>query len=62
MTVTDFHTLLVRIEPKEVKKLKLIAAHEDTSMSELVRQAVGEINAKRERRKAYREMFEAAGL
>ncbi len=62
MTVTDFHTLLVRIETNDAKKLKMIAAHEDTSMSELVRQAVGEINHKREKRKAYREMFEAAGL
>ena len=62
MTAIDFHTLLVRIEPDEVKKLKLIAAYEGTSMSELVRQAVGDINGKREKRKAYREIFEAAGL
>lgn len=53
----DHHTLLVRIDPAQAKKLKMIAAFEDTSMSELVRQAVGKIVTDREKRKSYRQLF-----
>ena len=53
----DHHTLLVRIDPVQAKKLKMIAAYEDTSMSELVRQAVDQIVGDREKKKAYRELL-----
>lgn len=55
----DFHTLLVRIDPEPAKALKMIAAYEDTSMSELLRRAVDEIVRDRRRKKAYREMLDA---
>jgi predicted HicB family RNase H-like nuclease len=58
----DFHTLLIRIDRVDGKKLKMIAANEDTSMNELVKEQVEGIVKGRERRKAYREMFAAAGL
>jgi predicted HicB family RNase H-like nuclease len=59
---TEYHTLLIRVDRTDGKKLKLIAAHEDTSMNEIVKQKVAEIVKERERKKVYREMFEAAGL
>ena len=57
MTATDFHTLLVRVELKEAKKLKMIAAYDGTSMSEMVRQAVDEIIANKEKKKVYRDLL-----
>lgn len=57
MSSRDFHTLLVRVETSQAKKLKMIAAYEDTSMSELVRQAIDEVVKERERKKAYRELL-----
>ena len=57
MTITDFHTLLVRVESRDAKKLKLIAAYEGTSMSELVRQAISGIIDGKEKKKSYREML-----
>ena len=62
MTDKDFHTLLIRVDWTDGKKLKLIAAHEDTSMNELVKEQVSGIVKGRERKKAYRDMFTAAGL
>ena len=62
MTDKEFHTLLIRVDRVDGKKLKLIAAHEDTSMNELVKEQVAGIVKGRERRKAYKEMFAAAGL
>ena len=62
MTDKDFHTLLIRVDWSDGKKLKLIAAHEATSMNELVKEQVAGIVTGRERKKAYRDMFEAAGL
>ncbi len=49
----DFHTLLIRIDRADGKKLKMIAANEDTSMNELVREQVSGIIKGRERKKAY---------
>ena len=62
MNDKEFHTLLIRVDRTDGKKLKLIAAHEDTSMNELVKEQVIGIVKGRERKKAYREMFLAAGL
>ncbi len=57
MTSRDFHTLLVRVETSDAKKLKLIAAYDETSMSELVRQALADIIKEKERKKVYRELL-----
>ncbi len=57
MTSRDFHTLLVRVEAADAKKLKLIAAYDETSMSELVRQALADIIKEKERKKVYRELL-----
>ncbi len=57
MTSRDFHTLLVRVETTDAKKLKLIAAYDETSMSELVRQALADIIKEKERKKVYRELL-----
>lgn len=57
MTSRDFHTLLVRVEATDAKKLKLIAAYDETSMSELVRQALADIIKEKERKKVYRELL-----
>jgi hypothetical protein len=53
----DFHTLLVRIDPVQAKKLRMIAAYEDTSMSELVRFAIEGVIDGREEEKVYQELL-----
>ena len=57
MTSRDWHTLIIRVEAKEVKKLRLIAAYDEISMSEMVRQAVDDIIKEKERKKRYRELL-----
>lgn len=55
----NYHTLLVRADSKLVRKLKLIAAFEDTNMSELIRGAIEGLIVEREKKKPYRELLEA---
>ena len=56
MNNKDFHTLIVRVDAEQARKLKLIAAYEDTSMASLVRDSLEDIVKDRERLKAYREL------
>lgn len=55
----DYHTLIVRVDPEQARKLKLIAAYESDSMANLVRVSLGEIVTDREQKKAYRDLFNA---
>ncbi len=55
----EFHQLLIRVEYDQAQDLKRIAAYEDTSVSELIRDKVEEIIKDRKRFKAYRELMGA---
>lgn len=59
MSSDPFHTLLIRVDPEAARKLKLLAAYEDESMSELMRRALDAIIQDREKKKAYRDLFSA---
>jgi predicted HicB family RNase H-like nuclease len=53
----EFSQLIVRVDPEDHRKLKLIASYENESMAELVRGSLDGIVKDRERKKAYRDLF-----
>jgi hypothetical protein len=55
----EFHQLLIRVEYEAAQDMKRIAAYEDSSVSELVREMVDGFIKDKRRFKAYRELLEA---
>lgn len=54
-----FQQLIVRVDTDHHRKLRLIAAYENVSMSSLVRDALDDVVKGREKKKAYRELMDA---
>jgi predicted HicB family RNase H-like nuclease len=53
----EFSQLIVRVDPEDHHKLKLIASYENVSMAGLIRDSLDEIVKDRERKKVYRDLF-----
>lgn len=52
----EYSQLIVRVDPEDHRKLKLIASYEGVSMAELVRDSLDGIVKDRERKKVYRDL------
>ena len=53
----EFSQLIVRVDPEDHRKLKLIASYENESMAGLIRDSLDEVVKSREKKKAYRDLF-----
>ena len=53
----EFSQLIVRVDPEDHRKLKLIASYENESMAGLIRDSLDEVVKSREKKKVYRDLF-----
>jgi predicted HicB family RNase H-like nuclease len=59
MNEPAYQQLIVRVNAEHHRKLRLIAAYENVSMSSLVRDALDDVVKSREKKKAYQELIDA---